>query len=191
MTSAREVGVGILLAAGSGSRFHGPSHKLLAEVDGRAVVSFAIDALKGAELDYKVVVCGSVDLSALIPPEFSVLDNPLWERGMATSLQVGVSYARRLRADFVIVGLGDQPFITASTWTKLARITGEKLVVATYDGMPRNPVRIDRSLFDRLPKYGDEGARQLIHENSDSVCYVECEGSPFDIDTLEDLGRWR
>ncbi len=191
MSLAREVGVGVLLAAGSGSRFHGPSHKLLAQIDGKAVVSFAIEALISAKLDYKVIVGGCVNLSNLVPPGLVVLDNPNWRTGMATSLQVGISYAIDLNADFVIVGLGDQPFISSSTWTKLAEVQGCALAVASYGGVSRNPVRIERSLFERLPKDGDEGARQLIRENRDKVCYVECEGSPFDIDTWEDLDRWR
>lgn len=191
MTLEHKVGVGILLAAGSGSRFGGPSHKLLAKIDGKRVISFAVDALISAKLEHKVVVGGYVNLSNIVPPGLVVLDNPNWENGMATSLQVGISYALAVDADFVVVGLGDQPFVSSSAWTKLAGLQGCLLAVASYDGVARNPVRIDRSLFDRLPTHGDEGARRLIRENRDRVCYVECEGSPFDIDTLEDLERWR
>ena len=41
---------GVLLAAGSGSRFAGPTHKLLADIGGEAVVTHAARSMENSGL---------------------------------------------------------------------------------------------------------------------------------------------
>ncbi|SHE70964.1 molybdenum cofactor cytidylyltransferase [Ferrithrix thermotolerans DSM 19514] len=192
MKSGDETGVGVLLAAGSGSRFRGGQHKLLSSIEGTPIVSRSILALYRSEnLKYKIVVQGCVDLSPFVPTGMNLLYNDCWRDGMGTSLHLGVSFAREVDADFIVVGLGDQPFVTSSCWSLLAAQRGSQLAMACYNGMRRNPVRIGRELFDELPRTGDEGARNLLRVMQDMVECIECEGSHYDIDTVEDLKRWR
>ena len=51
---------GALLAAGSGSRFLGATHKLLAEIDGEPVVAHAARSMLNAGLDGCVLITGAV-----------------------------------------------------------------------------------------------------------------------------------
>jgi molybdenum cofactor cytidylyltransferase len=90
----------------------------------------------------------------------------------------------------VVVGLGDQPGVTATAWRRLAD-TDAPIAVATYHGVRRNPVRIHAELWDQLPHDGDEGARTLIRVRSDLVTEVACEGNADDIDTADDVARWQ
>lgn len=133
---------------------------------------------------------GSTDLETFTPPEFTVLHNPQWVEGMASSLAVGVDWARRQGHDGVVVGLGDQPGISPVTWELVLAARKRPIAVATYQGIHRNPVRLGREVWGMLPTTGDEGARSLIASRPELVENVACEGMPFDIDTVEDLQKW-
>ena len=179
--------LGILLAAGGGSRFVASTHKLLAPLRGRRVVDWSIASLVAARLDGVVVVTGSAEFE--LPEGVTRAHNPNWADGQATSLQAGLAAADRLGADAVVVGLGDQPFVTPEAWRAVAE-SPHQIAIATYDGHRGNPVRLHRSIWPLLPTEGDQGARSLIALRPDVVGEVACSGSPADIDTMEDLQQW-
>jgi len=179
----------VLLAAGSGTRFAGPGHKLLTTWRGRPLVTWALEAAFDAGLERTVVVTGAADLAAVVGPGVEVIANPAWAEGQATSLGVAIDWARREGMGAVVVGLGDQPMIPASAWRAVADADAD-VAVATYGGRRRNPVRLARSVWGLLERSGDEGARALMRHRPELVGEVACDGEPADIDTLEDLERW-
>jgi nicotine blue oxidoreductase len=67
------------------------------------------------------------------------------------------------------------------------------VVVAAYDGRPRNPVLVGREHWAAVADMatGDMGARPFLRAHPELVTHVECgdTGSPLDIDTPEDLAR--
>lgn len=181
----------VVLAAGEGSRFAGPDHKLLTVVRGKPVVRWAVDAAVQAGLDETVVIEGAVDLGEVIGPDVTLVRNVDWELGQAVSLQVAVQYASMRGHEAVVVGLGDMPDVTASAWRAVADAHHDGLVVtATYDGVRSPPVRLDGAVWPLLPMSGDEGARSLMRSRPDLVVEVACDGEPTDVDTMEDLLRW-
>jgi CTP:molybdopterin cytidylyltransferase MocA len=179
----------VLLAAGGGTRFAGPTHKLVAEFRGKPVVQWAVENAAAAQLDDLVVVMGAVDLRDLLPAGVTVLDNPRWHEGQATSLQTAVRHGWRGGYDAIVVGLGDQPLVPAATWQTIAH-SGGPLVSAVMDGHRSPPMRIGRELWPLLPTAGDEGARALIRGRPDLLREIACPGHGLDIDTLEDLSSW-
>jgi molybdenum cofactor cytidylyltransferase len=138
------------------------------------------------------VVVGAVDLAAegLVPAGVETLDNPYWRQGLATSLRRAVTAGREAGVDSLVVGLGDQPLVPASAWAAVGASRGRPIAVASYQGVRRNPVRLDREVWDLLPQSGDEGARVLVAGRPELVMAVACDGDPADIDTVEDLGKW-
>jgi molybdenum cofactor cytidylyltransferase len=185
------VTAGVLLAAGGGTRFVGPQHKLRADAAGRPLVSYALDALAGSGLPLLVVVTGAVDLDDLLPAGLESIANPAWEQGQATSLATAVTWARSRDLDAIVVGLGDQPGVTAASWAAVAAAAATPIAIATYGGRRGHPVRLAREVWARLPTDGDAGARSLIGSSPGLVTEVPCVGDPTDVDTVEDLARWR
>lgn len=213
---------GVLLAAGGGTRFAGKTHKLLAKL-GRAsvgasdrasvgasdtkpirVVDQALATLLAARFEQTAVVTGAVELwpHTYPPAHITVLHNPDWEEGIATSLQVAIRWARARALNAIVVGLADQPFISAKSWQDVAAAVAQDassaqstavplpIAVATYDGVPGNPVGLRREAWHLLPSAGDQGARSLIRSQPELCTAVACDGNPSDIDTVEDLRRW-
>lgn len=180
----------VLLAAGGGSRFDGPAHKLATPFRGRPLVAWAVDAARQAGLDEVAVVTGAADVRPLLPEDVAVLVNEDWASGIAGSLRVGIDWCERRGHQAAVVGLADQPLVPASAWRAVSEAPAAPVVVATYGGRRRNPVRLARSVWPLLPETGDEGARALMQRRPELVEEVACEGDPADIDTVEDLRRW-
>jgi molybdenum cofactor cytidylyltransferase len=185
----------VILAAGGGSRWDGEGHKLLALVRGRRVVDWAVGAAAAAGLDDLIVVSGAVDLGldgvgldGVVVDD--VVPNGRWAEGMATSLAAGVAAAEARGHDAVVVGLGDQPGVTAGCWRAVAASTHDLAVAEYPDGRTGHPVRIAKTFWRQLPASGDQGARVLMRERPELVGRVACQGDPADVDTLEDLRAW-
>ena len=179
----------VVLAAGGASRWDGPGHKLLADLGGRPLASWAIDAAATAGLDELVVVTGSADLLRLVPPGATVAHNPDWADGQAGSLQVAVSRCREAGHSAFVVGLADMPGVPATAWRAVADAPGQ-LATATFNGRRRPPVKVGADLWDELPTTGDQGARGLLAAGARQVAEVACDGRGDDIDTLGDLRTW-
>jgi CTP:molybdopterin cytidylyltransferase MocA len=179
--------VAVLLAAGAGSRFAGPAHKLLADLHGRLLIDHALGNVTAAGLTPILVVTGAVDLSGILSAEVASVANPDWASGQATSLATAVRWARNFDADAIVIGLADQPTIAPSAWRAIAAADATPIAVATYAGRRGHPVRLHRDVWDRLPTTGDRGAREVMAESPELVQEVPCEGDPADVDTVEDL----
>jgi molybdenum cofactor cytidylyltransferase len=201
--TAREIGgdaradcVAVILAAGAGSRFEGEAHKLNSQIGGVTIIEWAVRAACSAQIGPVALITGATRPTISDPDlTYIEINNPDWASGQASSVQKGIDYARSVGASAAVIGLGDQPFITAASWRALAR-SQSPIAVATYadpDGTLRrgNPVKLAASVWDALPTTGDTGARELIRLRPELVEAIPCVGSPADIDTMEDLQRWQ
>jgi nicotine blue oxidoreductase len=92
-----------------------------------------------------------------------------------------------------VVALADQPLVGAEAVGRLiaAYQAGAGVVVAAYDGKPRNPVLLAREYWSEViaTATGDQGARAFLRARPELVTLVECgdTGRPDDIDTPADL----
>ncbi|MFK7919925.1 MAG: NTP transferase domain-containing protein [Ilumatobacter sp.] len=192
----------IVLAAGAGSRFRDLGHKLTAELPEtihrprERVADRAIATALEAAIGRVIVVTGRLDATDLALDGRTDLDtvhNSNWEHGQMTSVHSGIDAAAALDAHTVVIGLADQPGITAEAWRDVAAqaIPSHPIAVATYDSKRANPVALHRTAWGLLDHTGDEGARGLMRLRPDLVVEVPCSGSPNDIDTVEDLAKWQ
>jgi molybdenum cofactor cytidylyltransferase len=188
-----ETAVAIVLAAGEGSRFGGPRHKLDAEIDCRSLLRRALDAALASGIGPVLVVVpadGDRAFRSDLPDGVVEVVNAEWRRGSATSLQAGLARATELGAQRAVIALGDQPFVSPEAWRAVAAADAP-LAVATYAGVRGHPVQLRAELWPLLPAAGDEGAKAVMRLRPDLVVEIPCAGSAVDIDTVEDLRRWQ
>jgi len=176
----------VVLAAGGGTRFEGTTHKLLAPFHGRPLVCWAVDHALASNIGPLAVVTGAVDLATILPPGITVLANPRWAEGQATSLRAALTWADQIAVDAVVIGLGDQPLIPASAWIAVASARAP-IATANFAGLRCPPVRLHRSVWALTPDTGDSGARTVMERFPHLVSDVVCSGDPFDVDTAADL----
>lgn len=182
--------VGILLAAGAGTRFGGG--KLLAPLHGRPLVLHALAALQTAADDVIAVVRPGDDALHAILREAGaqVLLCPRAADGMGHSLACA---ARQVPAGCsVLVALGDMPAIQHDTMQRLraALDAGAAVAAPVYRGRRGHPVGFAASFVPALTALdGDQGARALLLQHQAEVLEVPVDdaGIVTDIDTPAEL----
>ena len=185
----------VVLAAGQ-SRRMGEANKLLAPVDGRAMVAHAVDAMLASRADPVIVVTGheAEKVRATLGDRGVVLaHNPDYASGLSSSLAVGLA-ALPEDVEGVVIGLGDMPRITAAQIDRLIAVfnplEGRAICVPTVRGKRGNPVLFATRFVPEMRTIGgDVGARHLIGEHAEEVIEVELDDDAalLDIDTPEAL----
>jgi molybdenum cofactor cytidylyltransferase len=185
----------IILAAGRSTRMGGPN-KLLAELDGKALVRIVTEqALASKAKDVIVVTGHQAELveRALQGLDVKFVRNPNFAEGLASSVKAGVA-AVPGDADGAVICLGDMPMISAQLIDHLieayAPDRGNLIAVPVSDGRRGNPVLWSRRFFNELMTLdGDIGARHLIAKHGEAVAEISAEGlgAFLDIDTPQAL----
>ena len=188
MASARIIGV--LLAAGAGSRFGGD--KLEALLGGMMIGEHSARALAACQCDWHAAVCGqdgNTLVSMLESHGFARIENASTSAGLSHSLALGARHATHCDADAMLVCLGDMPFVTTDHLDRLiatfASADGQACI-ASQNGQTRMPPAIfPKSRFPKLMALtGDQGARLLLR---DAIGVPTDPGLLADIDTQGDL----
>jgi len=157
--------VGLILAAGAGRRF-GAATKQLADLRGKPLLSYAVEAMLGVrELERVIVVLGHAadEIRAAVDfgrAEIVVAED--WDQGQSASLRRGLAAAGAV--DAVVITLGDQPFIHAGVISAaLAQLGDHDAVRTTYEGLSGHPVVLGPAVLAAAGELsGDQGARDLL-----------------------------
>ena len=181
---------GIVLAAGAGSRFRaaGGGIKVLARSGDRSLLEIALLALAQTPLEDRVVVVGAEAddvLSASDLHGVRAVTNFAWDRGLASSLQTGLS-ALSEACEAALIVLADAPHLQPAAVRRVAAAArGDALVSAAYAGRRGHPVAIGRALWALLPAEGELGGKTL----GEPAVLVECGdlGAPGDADTPDQI----
>lgn len=185
----------VILAAGLASRFGGG--KMRAEVNGVPMLQHVLDLCAVAELRPVIVVLGNdadqIEEAVAWRGETRVR-NPDPSRGISSSVAAGLGELRD-DVDRALVLLGDQPFLTLENVrviTAAPTRPAKPIVVPRYDGMPGNPVLLERQAWPLANAlHGDRGMSQLFTTHPELVRYVDVDTASADIDTPDDLVRIR
>jgi CTP:molybdopterin cytidylyltransferase MocA len=183
---------GILLAAGAGRRMGRPKASVRLGGDGgQTLLERGVRMLHDGGCDPLVVVLGAGQHESGELP-VTLVENPDWESGMASSLRAGLAAAQGPAA---VVALVDQPGITAAAVRRLrAAHRPGYATCATFDGALRTPVLFDAALWLDVSSAvsGDAGARYWLRRHPALVIPVACDdvADPTDLDVPEDLTRW-
>ena len=190
--------VGILLAAGRGSRFDasGSQDKLLAALPAKGPPAGTVAAASARTLH---AVCERV--FAVVRPDrpalcaalratgCEVAECPDAAGGMGHSLAYAIAHAPSETG--WIVALADMPYVKESTLLALAAAlsAGAPVAAPVHGGRRGNPVAFAASMAGPLMALsGDQGARGLVNTPSTVLVEVDDPGIHMDIDRPSDLG---
>jgi len=191
--SAGDPIVGILLAAGSASRFGGD--KLLAPLkDGTPLGVRALGNLV-AGVDSVIVVVRPGDQAvarALSDHGAQLTVCPHAANGMGQSLAWAIRATPLAKA--WVIALADMPWIEIATIQVIADALkgGAELVAASHQGVRGHPVGFSRRYYGELAALtGDEGAKSLVRRHERELQLIETDdaGISRDVDKPEDLAR--
>jgi len=182
----------LVLAAGFSTRMG--SQKLLLNVEGESLVRYLTKRLLTTKVDGIVIITNSAfpEVKAEVKEmPVVILENNQAQLGMSTSLKRGIAYLMERHVSAAIVVLADQPEINVNIINSMAneyRSSKQAILQAHYLNTPSHPVLFSSRLYAKLLEItGDNGAKQILRENRDSVHYVHInEYAPIDIDTLDE-----
>lgn len=191
----------VVLAAGRGSRFRGPGHKL----EQRLGLAPGADTLLARTLRHaiaaqlRVVVVTTPSLApavhklvaardVVVLPERDAQGRPQ-PVGMGHSIVAGVGAAGD--ADGWLILPADMPEVQPASIVAVARgLERYPVCFAQFRGMQGHPVGFDTELFSELMSLsGDEGARRIVARYPAQPIPVDDPGVLIDVDTAEDLAR--
>ena len=174
----------------------GKANKLLAEIDGDAMVARVADAVLASAASPIVVVTGheAERVRAMLGRrQLQFAHNPDYASGLAGSLACGLA-ALPADCDGVLVCLGDMPRVKSGELDRLIAafnpLEGRAIVVPTARGKRGNPVLFARRFFPEMARLkGDSGARQLIGQYHELAAEVEMadDGVLIDVDSPDKL----
>lgn len=186
----------LILAAGASTRFGGC--KLLADVGGRPLLQNSIDLASSVAPDDVHVVSGAWHQALLDATSAGELTgarlvySERWREGLSASLEAGI---RHLETDYeaVLVLLADQVALTRDDLTTLLdAFDGGGICCGFYRGRRGVPAIFPRAVFPGLKALqGDQGAKQLLYDNLLPVRECPMPNAAMDIDTPDQLARWR
>lgn len=211
---ARSACVGVVLAAGHGSRYAAVApgqDKLLAPLpDGTPILQAAIRAMRGATRRPLVVTRADAAARRALAESLGcdVLVLPPQADGMGDSLAAAARYLLDTCDASVrrcVVALADMPWLRADTCARVAMASithgtadpaasaihvSPPIIVPTWQGRRGHPVAFDRSLWRELAALsGDVGARALLARHEVMEVAVDDPAIHLDVDTPQDLNR--
>ena len=189
---------GVVLAAGASRRFG--AQKLLAPLEGKPLVRWAVERMVAAPTSSTLVVIGGADADAVraalagLAVRFVVAeDGGPGPREMSASLHAAVRALSGESPRAAVFALGDQPRVPAAAVAGVVhafRASGAPIVVPVYRGGVRgHPVLFAANLFPELLHVrGDEGGRSVVGRDRSRVTEVPIDAPPpRDVDEPGDL----
>ncbi len=122
-----------------------------------------------------------------------VVQNPLWQLSMGTSIQTGIAALAGRLVDGIILALADQPLVTSAVLRSLVeahRSSGKPIIASQYACTAGVPVYFGAGFFSALLALAPaQGCKGVIMGNHELVPLIDCPEAEVDVDTPEDYRR--
>lgn len=188
----------VILAAGAASRMGQP--KQLLPINGKSLIKYITEiAMDTACYPVTVVLGANRQLirGELDKMPITVIDNPKWEDGMASSIKMGLigTYMTAKEIEAVIFLTVDMPYISSELINKLIEKAiqnpDSQIIASKYDGQIGIPVLFKRSIFnDLLDLSGEQGAKKVILQHLNNTKTIDFPEGKFDLDTQVDYQNY-
>lgn len=189
----------IILAAGASTRMGG-NPKQLIQYEGQSLIRRITEAAFSLDVGPVVVVLGANrnqlagELTGL---RVTLMDNPFWQTGMASSLKAGLAalYLTQKDIDAVLVLLTDQPHVNTGLLQQLIQTqqeSGKGIVACRYANDVGVPVLFTRHYMEELLTLdGDRGAKSIVRKHADDCELITFDLGAVDLDTPNDVEQFR
>lgn len=182
---------GILLAAGSSSRFGSNKLQFVLESKEAIAVQACRHLMAGTDHVIAIVRPGSTMLGSMMAEmgaEVVVCQNA--QRGMGASLACGIATSQMTGG--WLVALADMPWIEPTTIIKIAEAIRQGCLLAApfYQGKRGHPVGFSYRLKSELMALdSDTGAKILLQKYASQLIRIDCNDAGIlkDVDSPEDL----
>lgn len=190
----------VVLAAGESLRM-GETKQLL-RMGGRTLLERTLECARNSDAVETILVLGHAaetirrELPQSLLGGVTVVINPAYKRGMASSLREGLS-AVAIDARAALIMLSDQPFVRGDTINRIIErycASEAEIVIPYYKGRRGNPVLLGRPVFEEaMLLKGDIGCRAIFASHTDRTLELNVNdaGILLDIDDRADYERLR
>ncbi|MVM41851.1 NTP transferase domain-containing protein [Spirosoma sp. HMF3257] len=185
----------IILAAGDSSRMGGEPKQLLT-YKGQSLIRRVTENALALQRGPVVVVLGA-NRPRIVPElaglPVTIVDNPSWPTGQASSLKTGLAalYITHKDIEAVLVLHTDQPLVSLGLLLHLFDVRkeeGKGIVACRYDTQLSVPALFDRDYINELLQLKDDkGVKWVIGKHRADCSEVPFEAGSIDLDSKRDV----
>ena len=197
MNALKSLPAVVVLAAGRGSRYSGPRHKLAETLGQESVLAHTVRHAIASGLPVVVVTTPALveEASRLVATRDVVVlgqkNGGVAPGGMADSIAAGV--AARSGAPGWLILPADMPLVRPETLCQISEaLAHHPVVYAQHQGRRGHPVGFGAELYSELVRLsGEEGARRIVSRYPAFGVEVTDPGVLQDLDTVADFDQVR
>ncbi len=182
----------VILAAGTSSRMN--AIKQLLPWKDTTLLGNIIEQCLSTDVDTVFVVLGANKekiVSTIKDYNITIIENEDWQLGLGKSIACAVKFLDNSPTQFdgILIALADQPLLISSHYDQLIAKFLESdfgIVVTQQNKTVSVPAVFSQKYIEQLVALNeDRGAKVVIKENMDDVCFVDADGKAVDVDTME------
>jgi molybdenum cofactor cytidylyltransferase len=180
---------GVILAAGLSKR--AGTFKPALQIGDRSMINRCIEGMD--EFCRRIIVVGGHEFERLrhlvgANPKVECIENPLFGKGMFSSVKSGLS---RVNADRCFVLPVDIPLVPPAVFRRLLSVEAD-VVIPSFQGRNGHPVCLSKAILPGILSLADESSlRDALHVIGIRTVEVEAEEILLDVDTPGDLELMR
>lgn len=188
----------LVLAAGKSSRMK--SIKQLEKINKKTLLDIILEKVKSIFSDNIFCILGAnadIIKQEIISKNINFIKNKNFGTGLSSSIVAGIHHFKNNNLNFesVFILLADQPEIDVTYLKSMVFLSEEnkdKIIASKYGNKFGVPAIIPKKYFDDLILIeADKGAKEFINHHKNDVLCPEVSTNLLDIDTKEDLNRYK